>query len=68
MTRKKERVIISGAGGTGKTTFAYSFLRSYNQVYLNGDRVTKSLSAENPKAKKLSAGRNFFKALHDVID
>lgn len=63
----KEIVIIAGANGVGKTTFARAFLREYDYEFLNADEIAKSLSAENPEKKKISAGKLFFKKLNDAV-
>ncbi|MGI8788098.1 MAG: AAA family ATPase [Pyrinomonadaceae bacterium] len=51
----KEIVIIAGANGVGKTTFARAFLQEYDYEFLNADEFAKSLSAENPQKKKIRA-------------
>ncbi|HEY0460943.1 MAG TPA: AAA family ATPase [Pyrinomonadaceae bacterium] len=55
---KKELVIIAGANGVGKTTFARAFLREYDYESLNADEIAKTLSAENP-AKKIKHSEIF---------
>ena len=57
---RKEIVIIAGANGVGKTTFARAFLQEYDYEFLNADEIAKNLSAENPAGKKISAGKLFF--------
>lgn len=64
---KKEIVIIAGANGVGKTTFARAFLREYDYEFLNADEIAKGLSAENPEKKKISAGRLFFQKLNEAV-
>ncbi len=64
----KEIVIIAGANGVGKTTFARAFLREYDYEFLNADEIAKSLSAENPQAKKISAGKMFFQKLKSAVE
>ena len=58
---KREIVIIAGANGVGKTTFARAFLQEYDYEFLNADEIAKSLSPRNPSEKKISAGKLFFK-------
>ena len=64
----KEIVIIAGANGVGKTTFARAFLREYDYEFLNADEIAKSLSAENPEKKKISAGKLFFQKLKKSVE
>jgi predicted ABC-type ATPase len=63
----KEIIIIAGANGVGKTTFARAFLQEYDYEFLNADEIAKSLSAENPQNKKISAGKLFFQKLNEAI-
>lgn len=64
----KEIIIIAGANGVGKTTFARAFLREYDYEFLNADEIAKSLSAENPQDKKISAGKLFFQKLNQAVE
>ncbi len=63
-----EIVIIAGANGVGKTTFARAFLQEYDYEFLNADEIAKSISAENPQSKKISAGKLFFQKLREGIE
>jgi len=40
----KQLIIIGGANGTGKTTFAKPFVKEKNFAFLNADEITKELS------------------------
>ncbi len=64
----KEIVIIAGGNGVGKTTFARAFLQEYDYEFLNADEIAKSLSAENPSEKKISAGKLFFQKLNEAVE
>lgn len=65
---QSEIVISAGANGVGKTTFARAFLREYDYEFLNADEIAKSLSEENPAAKKISAGKMFFQKLNQAVE
>jgi len=65
---KQEIVIIAGGNGVGKTTFARAFLQEYDYEFLNADEIAKSLSAENPGKKKISAGKLFFQKLNEAVE
>ncbi|MBA3633023.1 MAG: AAA family ATPase [Acidobacteria bacterium] len=63
----KEIIIIAGGNGVGKTIFARAFLQEYDYEFLNADEIAKSLSAENLGAKKISAGKLFFKKINEAL-
>ena len=63
---EKRIVIIAGANGVGKTTFALEFLEEYDYEFLNADEIAKELSSKNPAEKKISAGKIFFKKLREA--
>lgn len=68
MTENEKRVVIvAGANGVGKTTFALQFLQENDFEFLNADEIAKQLSAENPTEKKISAGKLFFRKLRETI-
>ncbi len=69
MTKQnKEVIIIAGGNGVGKTTFARAFLQEYDYEFLNADEIAKNLSAENTSAKKISAGKLFFRKLKESVE
>lgn len=66
---KKEIIIIAGANGVGKTTFAHEFLLEYpDYEFLNADEIAKEISPENPSMSKISAGKIFFKKLDEFVE
>jgi predicted ABC-type ATPase len=42
-------------------------LQEYDYEFLNADEIAKSLSAENPGKKKISAGKLFFQRLNEAV-
>ena len=64
---QKEIVLIAGANGVGKTTFARAFLQEYDYDFLNADEIAKNLSAEKPEERRISPGKLFFKKLNEAV-
>ncbi len=56
----KTLYIISGANGSGKTTFAKSFSSINNLYFINADEIAKELDSENLTKYKIKAGKIFF--------
>ena len=65
---QSEIVIIAGANGVGKTTFARAFLLEYDYEFLNADEIAKNLSPGNPAERKISAGKLFFQKLNQAVE
>lgn len=63
----KEIIIIAGANGVGKTTFARSFLKDYDFEFLNADEIAKSISEKDFEKKSISAGKLFFQRLTEAV-
>ena len=66
----KEVVIIAGANGSGKTTFARSFEEKYPFAFVNADEIAKEINPkdiENPKVK-IKAGKRFLGKIHDLLN
>lgn len=64
----KEIIIVAGANGVGKTTFARQFLNEYpDYEYLNADEIAKEISPENIQEKQIKAGKIFFEKLKSFV-
>jgi len=64
---KKEIIIIGGANGSGKTTFAFKYLEELGLEFLNADLITKQLEEQGNKHALVAAGRIFFARLNQYI-
>lgn len=65
---KKELIIVAGANGSGKTTFAIPYTQEQGYDFLNADEITKEFEARGEKQAMIKAGRLFFKNLHNWLD
>ncbi|MBW8049552.1 MAG: AAA family ATPase [Cytophagales bacterium] len=65
---KKEIIIIGGANGSGKTTFAKTFIKKYPYDFINADEIAKELSPDDLTKSQLEAGKIFFKKIDKLIN
>ncbi|MEA3353030.1 MAG: AAA family ATPase [Campylobacterota bacterium] len=56
----KTLYVISGANGSGKTTFAKSFAKLNELYFINADEIAKELDKDNITKYKIKAGKIFF--------
>lgn len=56
----KTLYIISGANGSGKTTFAKEFSKINEFYFINADEIAKELDSKNITKYKIKAGKMFF--------
>lgn len=63
----KELIVVAGANGSGKTTFAKQLIPETGYEFLNADEIEKNL--DSPDASpKLRAGRLFLKRLNELTE
>lgn len=60
--------IVSGANGSGKTTFAKILKEDLNLIFVNADEIAKEIAPLNTTGGKMAAGKLFFKRTYELID
>lgn len=65
--RSPELIIISGANGVGKTTFAKPYVEELGFKFLNADEIAKEIEAKGLENAMIKAGRQFFADLNKCI-
>lgn len=63
--KEKQVIIIAGANGSGKTTFAKKYLETVEEKYefLNVDEFAKQMSPKDPSKARLTAGKRVINLL-----
>lgn len=64
---KKQVVIVAGANGSGKTTFARKFLDVTKYEFLNADEIAKEMSPKDPTKSRIAAGKKVIKSIDQFI-
>lgn len=64
----KEIVIICGANGSGKTTFAIPYVNRLQYEFLNADEISKDLEGKGFTNPLIKAGRIFFERLAQFME
>ncbi len=64
---KNQLIIIAGANGSGKTTFAIPYVKELGFDFLNADEIAKEFEEKGQSNPLIKAGRIFFKRLNDNI-
>lgn len=64
---KKEVIIVAGANGSGKTTFAKKLLEVLNYEFLNADEIAKRINPKDLTKARLKAGKKFLRKVNSLI-
>jgi predicted ABC-type ATPase len=65
---KKRIIIVGGANGVGKTTFAYQYRDEYRIDYLGADEIAQQIKATEKGNAEVKAGKLFFKRLDTYLE
>jgi predicted ABC-type ATPase len=65
---KKKLVIVGGANGVGKTTFAYQYREEFGIDYLGADAIAEEIKGKIKGNIDVLAGKEFFKRLDAYFD
>lgn len=63
-----ELLVVAGANGSGKTTFALRYQEIHGYPFLNADMIAAELSPSDPARSAIQAGRIFSQRLNDAIE
>lgn len=68
--KRKELIVLGGPNGSGKTTFAKTFLKERKGEYyfLNADEIAKSLEHDKRASGSVAAGKVYFDRLARLKD
>jgi predicted ABC-type ATPase len=64
---EKKAIIIAGANGVGKTTFALEYIKEYDLRYISADAIADRMSPGNLREVAIQAGKQFFADLDESI-
>lgn len=65
--QENQLIIVGGANGSGKTTFARAFLEGKDYIFLNADEIAKSISPTEMDKFKITAGKLFFERFNKIV-
>ena len=61
-------IIVAGANGSGKTTFAIPYTKTLGFPFLNADEIAKKLEEQGESNAMIKAGRIFFVTLENLLN
>jgi predicted ABC-type ATPase len=66
--KTRKLIIVGGANGVGKTTFAYQYRNEYKIDYLGADEIAAGIDKSGKENIELKAGKKFFKKLDEYYE
>jgi predicted ABC-type ATPase len=67
VTPQAQLIVVGGANGAGKTTFAVEFAEQRSLPYLGADAIATEMLPRNPSAVRIAAGREFLTRIGSAI-
>lgn len=67
MSATPQLIVVGGANGAGKTTFAVEYAAQRSLDYIGADAIAAELSPGNPSEARISAGRVFLARIGSAI-
>ena len=68
MSAAKKLIVVGGANGTGKTTFALRYAWTHQLPYIGADDIAARMAPDNPTRVQIAAGREFVHTTNRCID
>lgn len=65
---KPELIVVGGANGSGKTTFALEYSQKTSVPYLGADELARQMAPHNLASVQVAAGRQFLELLRQAIN
>ena len=63
----RELVIVGGANGAGKTTFAVKYASRHHLLYLGADAIASELAPSAPETVPVAAGLELMRRLEEAL-
>jgi predicted ABC-type ATPase len=64
----KELIVVGGANGVGKTTFANEYVAGSGRASLSADAIAEQMSPSDPARSRTAAGREFLRQIRAAIN